>query len=69
MDEPTAAMDRQLADHVTRALQQALRPQDTLVLVTHKPEMLTLVDRLVVIAKHEVLLDGPKEQVLRQLQA
>jgi ATP-binding cassette subfamily C protein LapB len=69
MDEPTAAMDRQLADHVTRALQQALRPQDTLVLVTHKPEMLTLVDRLIVIAKHEVLLDGPKEQVLRQLQA
>jgi ATP-binding cassette subfamily C protein LapB len=62
-------MDRQLADHVTRALQQALRPQDTLVLVTHKPEMLTLVDRLVVIAKHQVLLDGPKEQVLRQLQA
>jgi ATP-binding cassette subfamily C protein LapB len=69
MDEPTAAMDRQLADHVTQAIQQALRPQDTLVLVTHKPEMLTLVNRLVVIAKHEVLLDGPKEQVLRQLQA
>lgn len=69
MDEPTAAMDRQLAEHVTNAFKQALRPQDTLVLVTHKPEMLTLVDRLVVIAKQEVLLDGPKEQVLRQLQA
>ena len=69
MDEPTAAMDRQLADHVTNAFKQALRPQDTLVLVTHKPEMLTLVDRLVVIAKHEVLLDGPKDQVLRQLHA
>jgi ATP-binding cassette subfamily C protein LapB len=68
MDEPTAAMDRQLADHVTNALKQALRPQDTLVLVTHKPEMLTLVDRLVVIAKHEIFLDGPKEQVIRQLQ-
>jgi ATP-binding cassette subfamily C protein LapB len=69
MDEPTAAMDRQLADHVTNAFKQALRPQDTLILVTHKPEMLSLVDRLVVIAKHEVLLDGPKDQVLRQLQA
>ena len=69
MDEPTAAMVRQLADHVTNALKQALRPQDTLVLVTHKPEMLTLVDRLVVIAKHEVLLDGPKDQVLRQIHA
>ena len=69
MDEPTAAMDRQLADHVTNAFKQALRPQDTLVLVTHKPEMLMLVDRLVVIAKNEVLMDGPKDQVIRQLQA
>ncbi len=69
MDEPTAAMDRQLADHVTQALAQALRPQDTLILVTHKPEMLALVDRLVVIAKHEIVLDGPKDQVLKQLQA
>jgi ATP-binding cassette subfamily C protein LapB len=69
MDEPTAAMDRQLADHVTLAFKQALRPQDTLILVTHKPEMLSLVDRLVVIAKHEIVLDGPKQQVLQQLQA
>jgi ATP-binding cassette subfamily C protein LapB len=69
MDEPTAAMDRQLADHVTHAFKQALRPQDTLILVTHKPEMLTLVDRLLVIAKHEILLDGPKQQVLQKLQA
>ena len=69
MDEPTASMDRQLAEHVTSALQQALRPQDTLILVTHKPEMLTLVDRLMVVAKQEILLDGPKEHILKQLQA
>lgn len=68
MDEPTASMDRQLADHVTQAIQQALRPNDTLVLVTHKPEMLSLVNRLVVIAKHEIVLDGPKEHVLKHLQ-
>ena len=69
LDEPTASMDRNLADHVTKALQQALRPQDTLVLVTHKPEMLTLVDRLVVIANQQIVLDGPKEQVIQKLQA
>jgi ATP-binding cassette subfamily C protein LapB len=62
-------MDRNLADHVTKALQQAMRPQDTLVLVTHKPEMLTLVDRLVVIANQQIVLDGPKEQVIQKLQA
>ena len=69
LDEPTASMDRNLADHVTKALQQALRPQDTLVLVTHKPEMLSLVDRLVVIANQQIVLDGPKEQVIQKLQA
>jgi ATP-binding cassette subfamily C protein LapB len=62
-------MDRNLADHVTQALQQALRPQDTLILVTHKPEMLTLVDRLVVVANQQIVLDGPKEQVIQKLQA
>jgi ATP-binding cassette, subfamily C, bacterial LapB len=69
LDEPTASMDKNLADHVTKALQKAMRPQDTLVLVTHKPEMLTLVDRLVVIANHQIVLDGPKEQVIQKLQA
>jgi ATP-binding cassette subfamily C protein LapB len=69
MDEPTAAMDLRLAEHVTTAIQQALKPQDTLVLVTHKPEMLHLVDRLVVISQHQIVLDGPKAQVLQQLHA
>ncbi len=69
MDEPTAAMDLRLAEHVTQAFKQAIRPQDTLVLVTHKPEMLSLVDRLVVISQHQIVLDGPKAQVLQQLHA
>ena len=62
-------MDRNLADHVTQALRQVLRPQDTLILVTHKPEMLSLVDRLVVVANQQIVLDGPKEQVIQKLQA
>jgi ATP-binding cassette subfamily C protein LapB len=62
-------MDRNLAVHVTQALRQVLRPQDTLILVTHKPEMLSLVDRLVVVANQQIVLDGPKEQVIQKLQA
>jgi ABC-type bacteriocin/lantibiotic exporter with double-glycine peptidase domain len=30
--------------------------------------MLELVDRIIVIADHKVVLDGPKEQVIKQLQ-
>jgi ATP-binding cassette subfamily C protein LapB len=40
-----------------------------LVLVTHKPELLQLVDRLVVIAGHQIVLDGPKNEVLNKLTA
>jgi ATP-binding cassette subfamily C protein LapB len=68
LDEPTASMDRQLELQVTDALKRALTPASTLVLVTHKAEMLELVDRLIVIANHQIVMDGPKEQVLRALQ-
>jgi len=44
-----------------------VQPGHTLVLVTHKPELLQLVDRLIVIANHQVVMDGPKDRVLAQL--
>ena len=68
LDEPTASMDRNLETQVTDALRRALSPSTTLVLVTHKAEMLDLVDRLIVVADHKIVLDGPKAQVLRALQ-
>ncbi len=68
LDEPTASMDRHLEQQVTHALRQSLKAQDTLILVTHKAEMLELVDRLIVIADHRIALDGPKAEVLHALQ-
>ena len=68
LDEPTASMDRGLELQVTQALKASIRPTDTLVLVTHKGEMLELVERVIVIANQQVVLDGPKAQVLQKLQ-
>ena len=68
LDEPTASMDRQLELQVTQALRQSVKAEDTLILVTHKAEMLELVNRLVVIADHRIVLDGAKADVLRTLQ-
>jgi ATP-binding cassette subfamily C protein LapB len=68
LDEPTASMDRNLEAQVTDALRQALAPSTTLVLVTHKADMLELVERVIVVADHKIVLDGPKAQVLRALQ-
>ena len=68
LDEPTASMDRNLEVHITKALKSVIRPSDTLILVTHKGEMLELVERVIVIANQQVILDGPKLQVLQKLQ-
>lgn len=68
LDEPTASLDRQLELTVLKALADALQPQDTLVLVTHKPELLALVERIVVVVNHQIVMDGPKAQVLQKLQ-
>jgi len=68
LDEPTASLDKQLELWVMQALRQTLRPQDTLVVVTHKPELLSLVDRIVVVANHQLMMDGPRDEVLKRLQ-
>ncbi len=69
LDEPTASMDRSLEVEVMHALAQQIGVNDALVLVTHKLEMLQLVDRVLVVADHRIALDGPKAEVLARLQA
>jgi len=68
LDEPTASMDRQLEIRVMQALKASLRPTDTMVVVTHKFEMLQLADRLIVLADHGIAKDGPRAEILRLLQ-
>lgn len=69
LDEPTASMDGSLELHVIQALKAALKTEDTLVLVTHKADMLALVDRVIVISDHQIVMDGPKAQFLQNAPA
>jgi len=68
LDEPTASIDRTFEMKVTQALKQNIKPEQTLVLITHKPEMLSLVDRVIVVVDQKIMLDGPKDPVLKKLQ-
>jgi ATP-binding cassette subfamily C protein LapB len=73
LDEPTASMDNQLENQVIQTLQNMLTskpqtPPSTLVLVTHKPQLLVLVQRIIVVANQHIVLDGPRDQILQQLQ-
>jgi ATP-binding cassette subfamily C protein LapB len=70
LDEPTASMDVTLETKVVSMLQQELeaRPKSTLILVTHKPQLLSLVNRIVILVNQQIVMDGPRDLVLQQLQ-
>ncbi|HAH14105.1 MAG TPA: type I secretion system permease/ATPase, partial [Pantoea agglomerans] len=65
LDEPTAAMDEQLEEHVIRQLQGWISGR-TLVLVTHRPALLKMVDRIVVMDNGRIVADGPRDEILRR---
>lgn len=63
MDEPTASMDEQLEEYVIRQLHAWLVGR-TLIVVTHRPALLKLADRIVVMDNGRVVADGPRDQIL-----
>ena len=69
LDEPTSNVDKATEQRIIQMLAETLKPTDTLILVTHKPELLVLVQRLLIVAQGQVALDGPRDDVLRRLQS
>ena len=67
LDEPTAAMDATTERMMIARLSEALDPDQTLILSTHRNSTLSLVSRLVVIDRGAIIADGPKDQVLAEL--
>ncbi len=63
MDEPTSSMDAQSEVAFLRQLREATR-HCTLIIVTHRPAVLELVERVVVMEAGRVVLDGPRDKVL-----
>jgi ATP-binding cassette subfamily C protein LapB len=66
MDEPTSSMDAQSETLFLRQLKEAVG-RCTLIVVTHRPAVLDLVERIVVVDAGRIVMDGPKAQVLAML--
>jgi ATP-binding cassette subfamily C protein LapB len=67
LDEPTASMDGGTEARCLNALRSPDLASATLVLVTHKPSMLSVVSRVLVMSKGQIVMDGPRDAVLAQL--
>jgi ATP-binding cassette subfamily C protein LapB len=66
-DEPSAMMDSHAEYTFIQRLQEILKQNKTLIIVTHQPALLALVDRILVIDKGRVVADGPKQDILEAL--
>ncbi|WP_425503349.1 type I secretion system permease/ATPase [Phytobacter palmae] len=66
MDEPTSSMDNTSEDLIKKALAPVISNK-TLLLVTHRASLLSLVDRLIIVDNGKIIADGPKESVMSAL--
>jgi len=68
LDEPTSDLDPRTEQNVVERLKHWMSGR-TVLIVTHRPAMLALVDRLIVLDGGRKRLDGPKAAVLASLAA
>ena len=69
LDEPTGAMDTQTELYFIEKLKSALGKQQALVVSTHRHNMLSICERLIVIDGGKIVADGPRDLVLGKLKA
>ena len=68
LDEPTASMDNSQEQQCLRVLTEELKnPAMTLIVATHKMELLKLVDRIIIMDNQKIVMDGSKQAVIQQL--
>ena len=65
-DEPTSSIDQTSEAQLIQRLEGELNGR-TFVLITHRPALVRLVDRIVVVEGGKILQDGPRDAVLQAL--
>ena len=63
LDEPTNMMD-ELSENSFKQKLKTIIEDKTVVIVTHKPSLLSIVDRLIVVEDGKIVADGPKEKII-----
>ncbi len=66
LDEPTSAMDAQTEGALIQRLQEELKNR-TVILITHRPPLLALAQRIILLDQGKIVSDGPRDTVLKQI--
>ncbi|WP_422720142.1 type I secretion system permease/ATPase [Franzmannia qiaohouensis] len=68
LDEPTSAMDHASEETFKKRLAEYAAAK-TMIVVTHRTSLLSLVDRIVVVDAGKIVADGPKDKVVEALRS
>lgn len=68
LDEPSASLDVEAEARLVEALRTALRPTDLLIVASHRPRLLSLATRVIVMQRGMVSVDGTPQEVLTRQQ-
>lgn len=69
LDEPTSNLDQATEVKLLQTLAERVVGNNTLILVTHRMQLLNLTRRLIVMSGGKIMMDGPTAQVLERLKA
>lgn len=67
LDEPTSNLDQAAEVRLLQSLKTRMTAEKTLVLVTHRMQLLALTERLIVMGNGRIVMDGPTNAVLEKL--
>ena len=68
LDEPTSAMDFSTEAQITQRIGEYAQHK-TVVLVTHRTSLLSMVTRVIVIDGGKIVADGPRDRIMEALQS
>ena len=63
LDEPTNSMD-DLSEEAFKSKLAGIVKDKTVIVITHRPSILSIVDRLIVIDDGKIIADGPKQKII-----
>ena len=69
LDEPNANLDGEGENALREALKRLKHSRRTVVVVTHRPSLLGIVDKILMLADGRVRLYGPREQVFAEIRS
>jgi ATP-binding cassette subfamily C protein LapB len=68
LDEPSASLDNETEKQLLDAFERHIRPEDIVVIATHRPRVASsLANRVIVMQHGEIKQDGPPDVVIPQL--